>query len=98
MATIEDAASGMETKLLTMPTMLDAMIRPIIAMPMGRPIAMMDPNARTRMMTAARTPNASLSGSSIFWKTIPPYSMLIPAAETDADAFLISLPRLMKPV
>ena len=38
--------------LLTRPTMLAAMMSPMSAIPIGRPIAMMEPNARTRMTIA----------------------------------------------
>ena len=62
-AIIRVTASGIETKWLMIPTMLDAMTSPISATLMGRPIAMTDPKARTKIRIAARTPSASDSGS-----------------------------------
>ena len=64
MATIDVASLGMDIKLLTMVTTPDAAARPSNATPIGRPMAMTEPNASTRMMIAARRPNASLSGIS----------------------------------
>ena len=69
---MEVASFGMDIRLLTTATIPEAIRRPRRAMPMGRPIAMTDPNAMTRMMTAARRPSASLSGSSNSSNATPP--------------------------
>ena len=51
------------------------MPRPNRAVPIGRPIASTEPKATSRMMTAARMPRISLSGSSNSPNSSPPYSI-----------------------
>ncbi len=48
--------SGIVMTLLASATIAEAIPRPNRAMPIGRPIAMTEPNARMRMMTAAMMP------------------------------------------
>ena len=78
--------------LLTRPTMLAAMMSPMSAIPIGRPIAMMEPNARTRMTIAARIPRASLSGNAKTSKIAPPYAMVTSLCCTNEVVDLICFP------
>ena len=91
MATIDVASLGMDIKLLTITTIPEAAARPSRAMPMGKPMAITEPKAKTRMMMAAKSPNASLSGISKTRNNCPPYSTPIPSvARNDAVMVLIS--------
>ena len=90
MATMDVASFGIDMRLLTSATMPEATSRPSSAMPIGRPMAMTDPNASTRMMTAARRPRASLSGMANSWNTVPPYAISAPVMRRARVAVLTS--------
>ncbi len=64
--------SGIEKPCEASPTMAMPMPRPISAVVIGRPMAITEPNARSRMTMAASTPSSSLAGNSNFWNTWPP--------------------------
>jgi hypothetical protein len=51
---------------------------------------MTDPNATSRMMTAARMPRSSLSGNANGRKSWPPYSTWSPGAATPSPRSLIA--------
>ena len=65
--------------------------RPNSAVPMGRPIAITEPNAISRMIAAARRPSASLSGISKFANISPPYSMVRPSSSCGSPSRSISV-------
>ena len=73
--------AGMSTTVAARPSIVTLMPRPNRAMPMGRPMARMEPKASRRMTAAARRPMSSAawaSGCSTNCGSSPPTSMAIP--------------------
>ena len=66
--------SGMDRTLLSRPAMMEPTTMPASAVPMGRPMASTEPNARIRMMMAKARPSTSELGGSNSAKTWPPSS------------------------
>ena len=72
------AKSGVVKTLARIPTPASEIAMPMIAVRIGRPIAISEPNAKSRMMIAARMPTISDRGHAGFTEPA--------AGEVDVDA------------
>ena len=72
------AKSGMVNTLLSRVSATEPAAMPASAVPIGRPVASTEPNARVRMITAKPRPSSSDDGASNEENACPPYSMLAP--------------------
>ena len=85
------AKSGVVRKLAMMPTPASEMTMPTIAVRIGRPIAMTDPNAMSSTTIAARMPTTSLAGMPPSLNQFPANSTCTPSlARGAASAFTSS--------
>ncbi len=75
---------GMSTTLTTRPTSEMPVTMPKMAVIRGRPMASTDPKAISRMIMAARNPNASLENSLSVRNASPPSSMVVPGTSASS--------------
>ncbi len=69
------AKSGMVNTLLSRVSATEPAAMPASAVPIGKPVASTEPNARVRMITAKPMPSSSEDGASNEENAWPPYSM-----------------------
>ena len=81
--------SGMERTLLSRPAMMEPTTMPARAVPMGRPMASTEPNARISTMMAKARPSTSELGGSNSAKTWPPSSTWRPGTSGNGGLHLL---------